>query len=155
MSQATPQVFRTYPPSSGQSKKLASNTVANIIEKRSLLSHIERDQRKYETKLDRALHTGSATDIAAVQLDLERAELWIKELRRVIQQQENHLGLTGQTKLKEFKESEFLQLRVNTTVLQERIVTHLVEHRFEMSKFDQLARHKRMGRYIGYVLHYS
>jgi hypothetical protein len=155
VSQATPQVFGTYPPSSGQSKKLASNTVADIIEKRSLLSRIERDRRKYETKLDRALHTGSATDIAAAQLDLERAELRIKELRRVIQQQENRLGLTGQTKLKEFKESEFLQLRVNATVLRERIVTRLVEHRFEMSKFDRLARHERMGRYIGYVLHYS
>jgi len=139
---------------SGQSKKLASNTVADVIEKRRLLSRMEKDRKKYDTKLDRLLYTGSATEIEAGQVDLEKAEERIEGLRRSIQQQENRLGLTGRTQLKEFKESEFLQLRVNATVLQERIVTQLVEYRFEMSKFDQLAWYECLGRYTGYILRY-
>jgi len=115
---------------------------------------MEKDRKKCDTKLDRLLQTGSATEINALQVDLETAERRINELRKVIQQQENRLGLTGRSQLKEFKESEFLQLRVNATVLRERIVTRLVDHRFEMSKFDRLARYERMGGYIGYALHY-
>ena len=64
----------------GQSKKLASNTVADIIEKRHLLSRMEKDRKKYDTKLDRVLQTGSAIEIQAVQLDLERAKAQIEEL---------------------------------------------------------------------------
>ena len=108
---------------------------------------MKRDGKKFKAKLDNALQTGSAIDIAAVQLALEGAEAQIARLQTAIQHQENRLGLTGQAKLKEFKDSEFLQLR-------ERIVTRLVEHRFEMSKFDRLARYERMGRYIGYVSRY-
>lgn len=154
VSKASLQVFSTYLPFSGQSKKLASNAIAKIIEKRSLLAHMKRDRKKFDVKLDRALQTGSANDIAAAQLDLEKAEERIAKLQSTIQHQENRLGLTGQTKLKEFKESEFLRLRLNATVLRQRIVTRLVAHRFEMSKFDRLARYERMGRYIGYLFHY-
>jgi len=139
---------------SGQSKKLASNTIADIVEKRRLLSRMEKDRKNCNTKLDRLLQTGSATEINALQVDLETAERRIKELRKAIQQQENRLGITRRSQLKKFKESEFLQLRVNATVLRERIVTRLVDHRFEMSKFDRLARYERMGGYIGYALHY-
>jgi len=115
---------------------------------------MEKDRKKYDTKLDSVLHTGSAIEIEEVQFDLDRAEGRIRELRRAIQQQENRLGLTGHTQLKEFKDSEFLQLRANATVLQERIVTQLVEYRFEMSKFDRLAQYERMSRHIGYMLYY-
>ena len=115
---------------------------------------MKRDGKKFKAKLDNALQTGSAIDIAAVQLDLEGAEAQIARLQTAIQHQENRLGLTGQAKLKDFKDSEFLQLRLKATVLRERIVTRLVEHRFEMNKFDRLACYKRMGRYIGYVSRY-
>ena|ERR1700749_3618216 len=148
------QAFSAYLLFSGQSKKLASNAIAKIIEKRSLLAHMKRDQKKTDAKLDRALQYGSASDIVAAQIDLEKAEEWIAELQRAIQSQENRLGLTGRTKLKEFKESEFLRLRLNASVLRERIMTRLVEHRFEMSRFDRLARYERMGRYIDYIFHY-
>lgn len=124
------------------------------MEKRSLLAHMKRDRKKSDVKLDRALQTGSASDIAAAQLDLEKAEERIAELQRAIRCQENRLGITGRTKLKEFKESEFLRLRLNATVLRERIMTRLVEHKFEMSKFDRLARYERMGGHIDYVFHY-
>ena len=154
MSKGSLWVASTYLPFSGQSKKLAGNAVADIIEKRSLLARMKRDGKKYEAKLDNALQTGSAIDIAAVQLDLAGAEARIAELQSAIQRQENRLGLTGQAKLKELKDSEYLQLRVSATVLRERIVMRLVEHRFEMSKFDKLARYERMGRYIGYVSRY-
>ena len=97
---------------------------------------MKRDCKKYDVKLDKALQTGSATDIAAAQVDLERAQNRIDALQGAILHHETHLGLTGQAKLKEFKDSKYLQLHVNTIVLQERIVAHLVEHRFEMSKFD-------------------
>jgi hypothetical protein len=115
---------------------------------------MEKDRKKYDTKLDQVLHTGSTTEINTTQSDLETAEGRIGELRRAIQRQENRLGLTGHSQLKEFKESEFLQLRVNTAVLRERIVTRLVEYRCEMGKFDRLAWYEHMGEYIGYVLHY-
>lgn len=144
----------TYPPFSGQSNKLGGDAVTKIIEKRSLLARMKRDQKKYDVKLDKVLQTGSATDIAAVQIDLERAEGRIAELQKAIEDQECRLGLTGQAKLKDIKGSEFLQLRVSATVLRERIVARLVEHRFEMNKFDRLARYERMGKHTGYVLYY-
>ena len=115
---------------------------------------MKRDVKKCEVKLNDALPTGSASDIEAVELDLKEARARITELQSNIQIQENHLGLTGQAKLKEFKDSAFLQLRVKATVLRERIVMRLVEHQFEMSKFDRLARYGRMGKYIGYAFHY-
>ena len=154
MSKASLRVFGTYPPFAGQSKKLGSHAVAKIVEKRSLLTRMKRDRKKYDVKLDRALQTGSATDIEAAQVDLDRAEKRIDNLQGAILRQETHLGLTGRLKLKEFKDSEYLQLRVNATVLRERIVARLVEHRFEMSKFDRLARYERMGKYIYYAFHY-
>ena len=154
MSKASLQVFSIYLPFPGQSKNLASNAIAEITEKRSLLARMKRDQKNSDKKLDRALQTGSATDIATAQLELEGVKKRIAELQRAIQHQENRLGLTGQTKLRELKDSEFLRLRLNATVLRERIVTHLVKHRFEMSKFDRLARYEHMGRYISYVFHY-
>lgn len=154
MSKASLWVFATYSSFVGQSKKLGSNAVAKIVEKRSLLARLKRDKSKVGVKLDNALHNGSETDIAAVQLDFERAEERINELQAAILRQETHLGFTGRSKLKEFKDSEFLQLRVTATVLRERIVARLVEHRFEMSKFDRLARYERMGKYISYVFHY-
>lgn len=154
MSKALLQVFSTYLPFPGQSKKVAGNAIAEILEKRSLLAHMKRDRKKSSTKLDTALETGSATDIAAAQIDLDKAEERIAELQRTIQHQENRLGLTGRTRLKDLNDSEFLRLRLNATVLRDRIMTRLVQHRFEMSKFDRLARYQRMGRYIGYVFHY-
>ena len=154
VSKASLQVFSTYPPFSGQSKKLGSNAIAKIVEKRSLLAHMKKDQKKFNMKLDRVLQNGSSSDIAAVQLDLENAKERIAELQKAIQHQENRLGLTGLTKLKKFKESEFFRLRLNATVLQERIVSCLMAHRFKMSKFDRSAHYERMGRYIGYVFHY-
>ena len=152
MSKASLWVFSTYPPFVGQSKNLGSHAVAKIVEKRSLLAHMKRDRKKYDAKLDSVLQTGSATDIAAAQEDLGRVETRIDNLQGAILRQETHLGLAGRAKLKEFKDSEFLQLRVNATVLQERIVARLVEHRFKMSKFDRLARYERMGKYIDYTL---
>ena len=146
MSKVTFRVFGTYPSFVGQSKNLGTHAVAKIIEKRNLLARIKRDRKKYDAKLDGILETGSATDIAAVQLDLERAEKRINDLEAAILHQETHLGLTGRDTLKHFKNSEFLQLRVNATVLRDRIVARLVEHRFEMSKFDRLARYERMGK---------
>ena len=128
MSKASLRVLGTYPPFAGQSKKLGSHAVAKIVEKRSLLVRMKRDKKKYDVKLDMVLQNGSTNDIAAAQVDLERAEEWIDKLHGAILHQETHLGFTGQTKIKEFKDSEFLQLRVTTTVLQERIITRLVEH---------------------------
>ena len=154
MSKGSLQVLSTYPPLLGKSTKLGSDAVANVIEKRSLLTCMKRDRKKHDAKLDKLLQTGSATDIAAVQSDLELAQGRIDALQQVIQSEENRLGLTGQVKLKEFKDSDYLQLRVNATILRERIVTRLVEHRFEMSKFDRLARYERMGRCIGHSLRY-
>ena len=154
MSKGSLQVLSTYPPLLGKSTKLGSDAVANVIEKRSLLTRMKRDRKKHDAKLDKLLQTGSATDIAAVQSDLELAQGRIDALQQVIQSEENRLGLTGQVKLKEFKDSDYLQLRVNATILRERIVTRLVEHRFEMSKFDRLARYERMGRCIGHSLRY-
>ena len=115
---------------------------------------MKRDQKKHDAKLDKLLQTGSATDIATVQSDLKLAQGWIDTLQQVIQSEENRLGLTGQVKLKEFKDSDYLQLCVNATILWERIVTRLVEHRFEMSKFNRLAHYECMGRCIGHLLHY-
>ena len=154
MSKGSLQILITYSPSLGKSTKLGSDAVAKVIEKRSLLARMKRDRKKYDAKLDRALQTGSVADIAAVQLDLGTAEGRIEELQKAIQHEENRLGLTGRAKLKDFKDSEYLQLRVNATVLRERIVARLVEHRFEMSKFDRLARYERMGRCISHVLCY-
>ena len=154
MSKGSLQVSSTYLPLLGNSTKLGSDAVANVIEKRSLLTRMKRDRKKYDAKLDKALQTGSVTDIASVQLDLELAEGRIEELQKVIQREENRLGLTGQAKLKEFKDSDYLQLRVNATILRERIVARLVEYRFEMSKFDRLARYERMGECIGHLLRY-
>ena len=154
MSKASLRVFSTYPPVVGQSKNLGSHAVAKIVEKRSLLTRMKRDRKKYDVKLDKALQTGSATDIAAAQVDLERAQNRIDALQGAILRHETHLGLTGRAKLKEFKDSEYLQLRVNAIVLRERIVARLVEHRFEMSKFDRLARYERMGKYIYYAFRY-
>ena len=107
------------------------------------------EEIQYDAKLDKALQTGSATDIASVQLDLKLSEGQIEELQKVIQCEENHLGLTGQAKLKEFKDSNYLQLHVNATTLWERIVACLVEYQFEMSKFNQLACYECMGECIG------
>ena len=109
---------------------------------------MKRDRKKFEVKLDRVIQTGSATDIVAAQVDFETAEKRINDLQAAILRQETHLGLTGRVRLKDFKDSEYLQLRVNATVLRERIVARLVEHRFEMSKFDRLARYERMGKHI-------
>ena len=148
MSKASLRALGTYPPFVGQSKKLGSQAVAKIIEKRSLLARMKREKNKYDVKLDSVLQNGSSIDIAAAQVDLERAEERIDKLQGAILCQETHLGFTGKTKIKEFKDSEFLQLRVTATVLQERIVARLVEHQFEMSKFDRLARYERMGIYI-------
>ena len=58
------------------------------------------------------------------------------------------------TKLRELKDSKFLGLHLNTTILHKRIMTCLVKHQFEMSKFDQLACYECMGRYISYGFHY-
>ena len=151
MSKGSLQILSTYPPLLGKSTKLGSDAVAKVIEKRSLLARLRRDRKKYDTKLDKALHTGSIADIAAIQLDLGTAEGRIDELQKAIQHEENRLGFTGRAKLKDYKDSEYLQLRVNATVLRERIVARMVEHRFEMSKFDRLARYERMGRCICHV----
>ena len=153
MSKVSFWVFGTYPPFVGQSKNLGSHAIAKIFEKRSLLARMKRDQKKYDVKLDGVLETGSATNITAVQVDLERAEKRINDLEVAILHQETHLGLTGGDTLKHFKNSEFLQLRVNATILQDRIVACLVEHRFEMSKFDRLACYECMGKCIDYVFH--
>lgn len=77
---------------------------------------MKRDQKKFNIKLDRVLQTGSVTNISAVQLELEGAEKWIAELQRAIQHQEDCLGLTGLTKLRELKDSKFLGLHLNTTI---------------------------------------
>ena len=69
---------------------------------------MKRDQKKFNIKLDRVLQTGSVTNISAVQLELEGAEKWIAELQRAIQHQEDCLGLTGLTKLREREISLFL-----------------------------------------------
>ena len=117
MSKASLWVASTYLPFSGQSKKLASNAVADIIKKCSLLTCMKWDGKKYDAKLDNALQTGSAINITAVQLDLVGAEAQIAELQSAIQHQGNCLGLTGQAKLKELKDSKYLQLHVSATIL--------------------------------------
>lgn len=121
-------------PSTGRSHNAANQAIDAILALEKRLKEVEYRAKELENELAKP---GVTSDILDISVELSETQHTITRLSNLIRIKRNSLGVSEKSRIRNLKDNEFLQVKLNARAVKTRLRDRLRQRKFEMERLER------------------